>query len=98
MEEKDIIEQLFEKKDSDGVFYFDNEILKKLDKKTSDLNDEIEKFIDKRIHPKFRNRLNNLLDEYNRTNIEYYNKERGLIYENDFSDGVKAMMIVLSNN
>ena len=97
MEEKDLIELLFEKKDMDGKLNFKSKELEKQDKKLSILDNEITKFIDKKVHPKCRRKLHELIDDYARATFQYYDKERGLIYETGFFDGIKVMIDSLYN-
>lgn len=97
MEEKSIIELLFQKKDEEGGIELHNEKLKELDKEVSVLDDKITNYIAKRVHPKCRKKLNELIDDYTRATFKYYDKERGLIYETGFFDGMNTMLDALYN-
>ena len=94
---KDIIDMLFEKKDEDSMFDFKTKERNELNSKIAKLDDEINTFIDNKIHPDSRKELENLLFEHNVASIRYHDKGRLLLYRAGFIDGVNSIMIPLSN-
>ena len=96
MQEKDLIEQLFEKRDIEECFKFNkNEKLRFLGRKMEETENRISKIMDKRVHPKTKRKLESLFDRFQRESFNYYDKERGLVYESGFIDGINLMLLVM---
>lgn len=95
MQERDLIEQLFEKRDMDEYFDFNNEELKIISKKMEATENKISNLLKKRVHPKTREKIEYQFDKYQRDSFCYYEKERGLVYESGFIDGINLMLLVM---
>ena len=94
MQERDLIEQLFEKRDMDEYFDFNNEELKRISMKMEATENKISKLL-KRVHPKTRRKIGYQFDKYQQKSFRYYEKERGLVYESGFIDGINLMLLVM---
>ena len=94
MQERNLIEQLFEKRDMGEYFDFNNEELKKISKIMETTENKISNFL-KRVHPKTRRKIGYQFDKYQRNSFRYYEKERGLVYESGFIDGINLMLLVM---
>lgn len=96
MGDKNIIDFLFDKKDEDQLFLLEDTELKKLDNKITMVNNEISKFIEKRVHPKSRKKLRRLLRDYSNAIFVHVARENELYYKYGVSDGVKFITSSLS--
>ena len=95
MKERNLIEQLFEKRDMDEYFDFNNEELKGISKIMEATENKISKLLKKRVHPKTRRKIGYQFDKYQQKSFRYYEKERGLVYESGFIDGINLMLLVM---
>lgn len=95
MVERDLIEQLFEKRDMDEYFDFNNEELKRLSKTMEKTENRISNLLIKRVHPKTRSKIACQFDKFQRDSFRYYEKERGLVYKSGFIDGINLMLLVM---
>ena len=73
--------------DSDSFDMQDSE-LDKYRKENSDVSDKLYKFINKNIHPKYRQKLLKLIEDRNSTTSNYYFRENQLYYKNGFLQGI----------
>lgn len=96
MEYKDIIDFLFNKKEDEGLFYLEDTQREKLSKETIAISDEIIDFINKKVHPKCRKKLLNLLSKYDDAETSQVSKEYELFYKNGVSDGIKLILYGIS--
>ena len=96
MSEKNIIDFLFDKKDEDQLFLLEDTELKRLDNKVTMVDNEISKFIEKRVHPKSRKKLRQLLRDYSNAIFVHVARENELYYKYGVSDGVKFITSSLS--
>lgn len=96
MDYKDIIDYLFDKKNEEELLDLDDAELKVLNHTIIKVNDEITKFIDRKVHPKSRKKLKKLIFKYSNSIFSYLHKENELIYKNGVADGVKFIITVLS--
>jgi hypothetical protein len=96
MENKNIIDFLFDKKEEDNLFSLDDIELDTLKNKVEIVENEILKFIDKRVHPKSRKKLRRLLLNYNNAIFISAAKENELYYKYGVSDGAKFITSALS--
>lgn len=94
MQERNLIEQLFEKRDMDEYFDFNNEELKGISKIMEATENKILNLL-KRVHPKTRRKIGYQFDKYQQKSFRYYEKERGLVYESGFIDGINLMLLVM---
>ena len=96
MKYKDIIEFLFNKKEEEGLFYLEDTEMEKLKKETITISHEIFELINKKVHPKCRKKLLNLLNKYDDAETLQVSKENELFYKNGVADGVKFILTALS--
>ena len=96
MEQENIIDFLFDKKVEDNLFLLEDADLKRLDNKVTFADNEISKFIEKRVHPKIRKKLRKLLREYSNAVFIRIARENELYYQHGISDGVKFIVSSLS--
>ena len=89
------LEIVFAVMDDNDLFNFHNPIAKELSKKASGLEEKIEEIIGTKVHPRLRNKLSSLFDDYKRAEIKSEDKERGLIYEAAFLDGASTMLKII---
>lgn len=89
---KNIINFLFKKKEEDKFFVFDTPELQEVDQKIEIANNEIQKFINSRIHPKCRYKMNKLINEHTDLMMDYSEREEELFYEEGFIDGVRMIL------
>ena len=94
MQERNLIEQLFEKRDMHEYFDFNNEELKGISKIMEATENKISNLL-KRVHPKTRRKIGYQFDKYQQKSFRYYEKERGLVYESGFIDGINLMLLVM---
>lgn len=93
MENKDIIDILFEKKDDDDIFCVDKEKFKQLYRKIALIEDDIEKILDTQVNPKCRKRLKRLIRKH--TILTY--KSDTFFYKNGVHDGMNLILFGLSS-
>lgn len=92
----DILDNIFDKKEDDDLFDLDDEQLKELDKQLSSLSERLDVFIEKRVHPKTQEKLQDLISEHTNLLYTYLHRENQLFYKNGVADGIKLMILVLS--
>lgn len=96
MLDDDIIGRLFELNDTEQLFTVNKEQLKNIEKKILLADKEISTFMDKRVHPKSRKQLYELIDRYKKHTIDYSFKEREQVYKTGFSDAIKMIIDAVS--
>lgn len=89
-----ILHILYEKKEDDDLFNFDDEEINNLNHQLNNVEVEISYFIEKRIHPGSREKLEKLLKKQMELLQSYFYRENKLIYENGVIDGLN---IIFSN-
>ena len=88
MKYKDIVDFIFNKKEDEELFALEDAELERLkDKSVITYNDIIE-LIDKKVHPKCREKLKNLLLKYENQECAYLRKQNELLYRNGVADSV----------
>lgn len=95
MENKNIINFLFNKKEDDELFDLDDAELETLNNKSDKSSKEINNFIDTKVHPKCRKKLKKLIFQYNQNLGAVLHRENELFYENGFSDCLKFILTAL---
>lgn len=91
-ENKDIIKFLFKTKEEDELFDFESPELKKIGQKIEITNKKNKDFINSQIHPKCKNKMNQLINEHTELMMYYDERENGLYYEDGFVDGVLMIL------
>lgn len=77
------------------MFDFEDEALKSLDKQISDSNEKLDCFIEKRVHPKTQEKLQEKIIDHISLLYSYIDRENELYYKNGVADGIKLMMFVM---
>lgn len=95
MEDKNIINFLFNKKEDDDLFDLDDAELKKLNDKAEELGKAIDNFIDISVYPKFKDKFKKLIFQYNMSLGASLHRENEIFYENGFSDCLKFIFTAL---
>lgn len=80
----DIISMLFDKKEEDGLFIFENNELDNIRKKC---DNNLYNFIEKKVHPKIRTKLEELIENYIDASVESYESKNKHYYIQGFKDG-----------
>lgn len=96
MKQKDIVAVLFDKVEDDDLLDLDDEILSELDTSIEIIEKKVTNFINKRVHPKNKYKLNQLLKQKESKIYAYLHRENELFYKNGVADGVQFMLSVLS--
>lgn len=92
MNNKDIISIIFDKIENDGYFDFDDSERKELDKSVTIADKKITNYIRKKIHPRNRNQLHNLIQDYSLAIDSYYHKENELFFRNGVAVGIEIIL------
>ena len=95
MENKNIINFLFNKKEDEQLFNLDDAELETLNNKSDTSSKAINNFIDTKVHPKCRKQLKKLIFQYNTNLGASLHRENELFYENGFSDCLKFILTAL---
>ena len=85
---EDFFDLVFEKMEDSDSFDMQDSELDKYRKENSDVSDKLYKFINKNIHPKYRQKLLKLIEDRNSTTSNYYFRENQLYYKNGFLQGI----------
>ena len=93
MKNQDIIDILFEKKESEDLFCIDKEALSNLNKKIEELGKKIRHYLVK----EHKYPLESLLIEKEKLLFEYAYEESRMMYRNGISDGVTFILNSLKN-
>lgn len=96
MNDKDIISMIFDKIEDEGYFDFDDPEREKLDESVTLADKKITNFIRKKIHPKKRKQLHNLILDYSLATGSYYRKENELFFKNGVAIGIEIILNALS--
>lgn len=96
MENADLIDLLFDKQEDDDIFNFKDNLLEELDNKIERDSNKLNTFIDRRVHPKTRRNLKELIRKSETSIDEYNRRENQLYYKNGVTDGVKLILKLLS--
>lgn len=94
MQDKDIMNCLFEIKQDTSHFRTTDKILKNCIKVINMTDDDLDNFIIQKIPPYLRRPLQRLIEEKQSANYDYYDRENFLYYSSGFSD---ALNLILSN-
>ena len=95
-ENTDIIDALFDKQEDDDLFNMKDELLEELSDKIEKCTEDIQKFIEKRVHPKSRIKLKKLLKRKEKILFSYLRRENQLFYRNGVSDGINLILLSLT--
>lgn len=99
MQEKNIMECLFERIQDISNFRSSDEILKHYSKITNQKDDDLNTFINKKIKPYLRKPLEKLIEQRDESYSDYYYRENLLYYESGFSDALNLIFLnVISDN
>lgn len=90
----DIIEEILEAREDEGKLDIESEELKSKEMFRRKKSEELHNFINKRVHPRSRNTLTNLIERYVDAYCAYSDCEVKLYYKAGFSD---AMNIILTS-
>lgn len=93
---ENIIDYLYDKKIEDKKFNLEDAELDQLQHQVTIVDKAISKFIKKRVHPKSRDKLQNLLLEYSTTAFASISKQNQLYYKQGYADGIKTIIDSLS--
>ena len=93
--EDNIINYLYNKKDTDGLIQFNNDTLEKQRIKIQHIEENLSNLINKKIHPKCRKQLKRLLDEYAFELLGCSCTEKEIAYQEGFSDAVEMIFLSL---
>ena len=96
MDDQNIIDFLYDKKVEDRLFLLEDAELIGLSEKVTIADNEISKFIEKRVHPRSKNKLRHLIREYSNAVFVHAARENQLYYKYGVSDGVKFITSSLS--
>lgn len=89
---ENIIDYIYDKKIEDNKFTLEDSELNQLRHEVSIVNKAISKFIDKRVHPKSRNKLRKLLIKYSNAMFVSVARENQLYYKYGYADGIKTII------
>lgn len=95
--ENNIIEVLFDKKEDDDLFNLNDDILFKLDANIETEINKMLKFINRRVHPKFRKQIRQLIRDYEKVLAQYSHRENLLFYQSGISDGIEIILSTQKN-
>lgn len=95
-ENADIIDALFDKQEDDDLFNMKDELLEELSDKIEKCTEDIQKFIEKRVHPRSRTKLRKLLKRKEKSLYSYLRRENQLFYKNGVSDGISLVLLSLT--
>ncbi len=91
----DIIEEFLEAREDEGKIDIESKELTDKENFRRKKNEELYSFIDKRIHPRSRNTLINLVERYIDAYCDYSQYETKLYYKAGFSDAIKVILTSL---
>ncbi len=89
---ENIIEYLYDKKTEDKKFILEDSELNQLQNEITMADKAISKFIDRRVHPKSRDKLRKLLLEYNSAVFASISRQNQLYYRHGYADGIKTII------
>lgn len=95
MANNNIIDLIFESKDTSQLFDLDDEELQELSNKVTKADNDITKFIDTKIHPKCREKMKKLVMQYSIDTGAYYHRENQILYNNGFKDCLNFVLTSL---
>lgn len=96
MEKDDVIDYLFNKQEDDDLLVLDDVLLEQLSDESETAYNVINDFIDKKIHPMYRNTLKHLILKYERKMCESCHRENQLFYRNGVAAGVQFVINALT--
>lgn len=94
--EKDIIGFLFEQKDTEELFTENKELLSRLALNIAKIENDINSYIERRVHPNSKPKLYELIDSLKEQSINFSHKEREQIYKTGFSDAINVILSAVS--
>lgn len=95
--ERDIISLLFEKKEEEEMFNFNSKEITKWSKTKSKASEELFDFIGKKVHPKSRQQLIELVEKYISVTAQYFECQNKMYYTEGIKDG-NSLNLKVSNN
>lgn len=95
MKNIDLIELLFDKLEDEDIFNLKDDLLEELNDQIEIDNNQLNIFIDRRVHPKSRFILKNLIEKAEDSLVKYNSRENQLYYKNGIKDGINLMLNLL---
>lgn len=92
---EDFFDIVFEKMEDIDAFDMKDVKLTEYKKETSKASENLNQFIEQRIHPNTKKRLMELLKKRDETFSDYYVRESQLYYKNGVSTGIRIMIETL---
>lgn len=93
--EQDFIDYLFEKREDDAKLKSRDDVLKNYSKIMDSTEKELSDYIDKRINPKCKERLEKLIEKREISFYDYFFRESQLFYKCGFTDALKMILSVV---
>ena len=91
----DIIEEILEAREDEGKINIESEELQNKEILRRKKSEELHNFINKRVHPRSRNTLTNLIERYVDAYCAYSDCEVKLYYKAGFSDAINIILASL---
>lgn len=96
MAEKNMISYLYYKKLEDALFKFEDSKLGELEDNITISNNKLFNFINKRVHPRSKNKLKHLINDYINNIFASIQKENEMYYVTGFEDGIRFVVDIFS--
>ena len=95
MADKNMISYLYYKKLEDELFKFEDSTLSELEDNITKSN-KLFNFINKRVHPRSKNKLKHLINDYINNIFARIQKENEMYYVTGFEDGIRFVIDIFS--
>lgn len=92
-DEQDFINYLFEKRENDSNLKASDNVLKDYSKTMTYTEKELLNYINKVVNPRYKERLEKLIEKRETSLYDYFSRENQLFYKSGFAD---AFRIILS--
>lgn len=89
-----LLHALYDRKEYDGLLNFNDEEITKINYQLNKVEREISAFMNKRVHPYTKEKLEELIEKLKDLLYSYFYRENKLIYEDGVTDGIN---IIVSN-
>ena len=96
MADKNMISYLYYKKLEDELFKFEDSTLSELEDNITKSNNKLFNFINKRVHPRSKNKLKHLINDYINNIFARIRKENEMYYVTGFEDGIRFVIDIFS--
>lgn len=96
MADKNMISYLYYKKLEDELFKFEDSTLSELEDNITKSNNKLFRFINKRVHPRSKNKLKYLVNDYINNIFARIQKENEMYYVTGFEDGIRFVIDIFS--